>query len=169
MACSKYQKYVYVSINDVVVKHQADSASDINLWPHNTFRESCSKWGFTPQLIPDSKPVKAVNGTSVVVKGYFEATLSSTKASKTSKVYVMAADQNDAPLMSRFDLFDLRYVRIDPVGHMQQIKCHMTMTMKCLTRTLKQLWRSYTRLMNQYSVELEDISITQWTFNLNRE
>ena len=109
-------KFVFASIDGIDVRHQADSASDVNLWPNNYFRDFCDKLGSIPELLQSSKPVRAANKTIIGIKGYFEATITSQHASKRSKIYVMKADQVEPPLMSRDDLFDLGYLRIDPFG-----------------------------------------------------
>ena len=109
-------KFVFASIDGIDVRHQADSASDVNLWPNNYFQDFCDKLGRIPELFQSSKPVRAANKTIIGVKGYFEATITSQHASKRSKIYVMKADQVEPPLMSRDDLFDLGYLRIDPFG-----------------------------------------------------
>ena len=86
-------KFVFASIDGIDVRHQADSASDVNLWPNNYFRDLCDKLGSIPELLQLSKPVRAANKTLIGVKGYFEATITSQHASKQSKIYVMKADQ----------------------------------------------------------------------------
>ena len=109
-------KYVFALVDGIDVRHQADSASDVNLWPNNYFRDFCNKVGYVPNLIQSSKPVRAANKTIIGVKGYFEATITSNHASTVSKIFVMKADQEEPPLMSRADLFHLGYLRIDPHG-----------------------------------------------------
>ena len=88
-------KYVFALVDGIAIKHQADSASDVNLWPNNYFRDFCDKLCYVPNLLQSSKPVRATNKTRIGVKGYFESTITSEHASKESKIFVMKADQEE--------------------------------------------------------------------------
>ena len=60
-------KFVFASIDGIDVRHQADSASDVNLWPNNYFRDFCNKVGYVPILFQSSNPVRAANKTVIGV------------------------------------------------------------------------------------------------------
>ena len=121
-------KFVYTTVNDIPVKIQADSGSDINLFPRNHFLNYCAKKGHTPKLNPSTKPLKAANKTLIPNLGWFSATLSSKHESIVSKIYVMKQSQDDLPLMSRYDLFQLGYMRIDPNGGFasKKVECDLS-------------------------------------------
>ena len=109
-------EFVYTSVNNIPFKVQADSGSDINLWPKNHFLRYCEEKGTVPKLYPSSKPIKAANKTIIKNLGWFPATLTSKYASVVSKIYVQDQEMEDLPLLSRFDLSSLGYMRIDPSG-----------------------------------------------------
>ena len=109
-------KYVNVNVNHIPVRIQADSGSDINLFPKNHFFEYCEKIGYTPKLTPSARPLRAANKTLIPNLGWFTVTLSNKHASLVSRIYVMKHEQDDLPLMSRYDLYQLGYMRIDPDG-----------------------------------------------------
>ena len=109
-------KFVYTTVNDIPIKIQADSGSDINLFPKNHFLKYCDQKGYVPKLHPATRPLKAANKSLIPNLGWFPAKLSSKHASIVSKVYVMKQSQDDLPLMSRSDLYQLGYMRIDPHG-----------------------------------------------------
>ena len=44
-------EHVNVEINGVSIRHQPDSASDVNLWAQNHFDDFCSKIDSIPTLI----------------------------------------------------------------------------------------------------------------------
>ena len=50
-------KFVYTSVNNIPFKVEADSGSDINLWPKNYFVKYCEKVGYIPKLHPASRPL----------------------------------------------------------------------------------------------------------------
>ena len=58
-------KYVNVNVNHIPVRIQADSGSDINLFPKNHFFEYCEKIGYTPKLTPSARPLRAANKTII--------------------------------------------------------------------------------------------------------
>ena len=97
---------------------QADSASDINVWGKNHFKDLCKKLGNTLKLTRAPKPIRAANKTLIKVDGFFNATLRSKTASRVSRIFVKAANDPDLPLMSRFDLHSLNYIKIDPDGNL---------------------------------------------------
>ena len=109
-------KYVYASVNGIRCKFEADSGSDINLFPKNRFTDLCRELGYTPKLQKSSKKVRAANKSEIKCLGFFEATISSRYASIVSKVYVMEQSQDDYPLLSRYDLHTLGFIKVDPEG-----------------------------------------------------
>ena len=111
-----YSKYIYTGVNGCEYKHEADSGSDINLWPHNHFRQLCNKMGYTPELHKSTVPVRAANKTPIEILGWFNATLTSKHASRVVRIYVSKYDQDDYPLLSRHYLYQLGYLRMDPNG-----------------------------------------------------
>ena len=54
-------EHVNVEINGVSIRHQPDSASDVNLWAQNHFDDFCSKINSIPKLIQAKKPLRAAN------------------------------------------------------------------------------------------------------------
>ena len=109
-------EFVNVSVNGVSIRHQPDSASDVNLWAKNHFDDFCSKVGSVPKLAPAKKPLRAANGTLIQVKGFFIATLKSKSASRIARIFVMTDNDKDLPLLSKFDLHHLGYLQLDPDG-----------------------------------------------------
>ena len=109
-------KFVYTSVNNIPFKVEADSGSDINLWPKNYFVKYCEKVGYIPKLYPASRPLKTATKELIPNLGWFHATLRSQHASVVSKIYVMKQELPDLPLLSKYDLYSLGYMRIDPTG-----------------------------------------------------
>ena len=109
-------KYIYATICDIDCKLEADNGSDINLFPKNYFVEFCQKLGYTPKLQKTTKTIKACNKSVIKTLGWFSATITSRYASLNSKIYVMDQNQQDLPLLSRYDLFQLGYIKVDPDG-----------------------------------------------------
>ena len=109
-------RHVNVEVNGVKIRHQPDSASDVNLWAQNHFDDFCSKVGGMPKLAKATKPLCAANGTIIQVKGYFIATLTSKSASRIARIFVWPDYDTDLPLLCKFDLYHLGYLHIDPDG-----------------------------------------------------
>ena len=105
-------------VNEIQIVCQADSASDVNVWGKNHFVDFCEQLGHTPKLTRAPKPIKAANKTLIKVDGFFNATLRSKTASRVSRIFVKTANDPDLPLMSRFDLQSLNYIKIDPDGNL---------------------------------------------------
>ena len=108
--------YVHVSVNGITFKVDPDYGSDVNLWPKNYFQQYVEKLGCKPKLLPADRPIKAANKSPIKILGYFPATLSSQHASVVSRIYVMEQELQDLPLLSKYDLHTLGYVRIHPDG-----------------------------------------------------
>ena len=109
-------KYINARVNNVDVEFEADSGSDINLFSRTFFKQYCRKLQRTPKLNKCDKPIYAANDTIINSIGYFYATISNQFKSVKSRIYVMNRENEEAPLMSRFDLFTLGYLKIDPSG-----------------------------------------------------
>ena len=76
------------------------------------FKQYCRKLQRTPKLNKCDKPIYAANDTIINSIGYFYATISNQFKSVKSTIYVMNRENEEAPLMSRFDLFTLGYLKI---------------------------------------------------------
>ena len=109
-------KYVNARVNNVEIQFEADSGSDINLFSRTCFRYYCKQIKRRPKLNKCDKPIYAANDTAINSIGYFYATISNPFKSVKSRIYVMSQENEDAPLMSRYDLFNLGYIKIDPTG-----------------------------------------------------
>ena len=109
-------KYINARVNDINVEFEADSGSDLNLFSRNYFQQFCNKLQRKPKLIKDDATIYAANDTTINSIGYFYAHISNSFKSIKSKIYVMSQENNDAPLMSRYDLHTLGYIKIDKNG-----------------------------------------------------
>ena len=138
-------KYVFAYVNGIRYKHQADSGSDVNLWPKRHFESLCNQMGYTPKLQTTTRPITAVNDTSIRTIGWFEATVKSQYASRMSRIFVMDDDQEDWPLLSRFDLFQLGYLKIDPDGRFaaKQATTDFDLTEEQLSTAVKTLHETF--------------------------
>ena len=138
-------KYVFAYVNGIRYKHQADSGSDVNLWPKRHFESLCNQMGYTPKLQTTTRPITAVNDTSIRTIGWFEATVKSQYASRMSRIFVMDDDQEDWPLLSRFDLFQLGYLKIDPDGRFaaKQATTDFDLTEEELSTAVKTLHETF--------------------------
>ena len=110
------EKYVNAVVNDISCRFEADNGSDLNLFSKNYFHDFCKKLGYTPKLNKALKPIWAANLTRIDTIGWFPATISSKHATIKTRIYVMSQNQEDAPLMSRYDLSALGYLKVDPDG-----------------------------------------------------
>ena len=127
-------KFVNARVNNVDVEFEADSGSDLNLFCRNYFRKYSNILQRTPKLNKCDKPIFAANNTAISSIGWFYATMSNPFTLVKTKTYVMNQETDDAPLMSRDDLFRLGYLKIDPNGNLQQKRFRMEV--KCPTNNL---------------------------------
>ena len=105
-----------LKVDGISKPHQGDSGADVNLWGDNHFRDFCALKGKAPKLLPIDKPIRAANKIEIKCQGYFSATLSSAHATRVSRIYVTVDDSEDPPILSRFDLYNLGYMKFDPDG-----------------------------------------------------
>ena len=109
-------KFVNARVNNVDVEFEADSGSDLNLFSRTYFQRYSNILQRKPKLNKCDKPIFAANNTAISSIGWFYATMSNPFASVKTRIYVMNQETEDAPLMSRNDLFRLGYLKIDPNG-----------------------------------------------------
>ena len=107
---------IRICINGVNASMTGDSGSDLTLLPRNYFESFCTKLGYRPRLKKAPKPIRATNKTLIDCLGYFEATLESNSNQIVERIFVQNQDMDDLPLLSRFALKALGYIKISKEG-----------------------------------------------------
>ena len=103
-------------VNNVPIKFDPDTGSQLTILGKNHYANLLKKLEHTPKVKDVRIKVKAANDTPMTFLGYFSATLSNKNATHIEKIYILAKDMQDPPLLSKTALLKLGFIKFCTEG-----------------------------------------------------